>query len=57
MHLITMGLEELKQAHLYIFNNNNDVVPYIVRHEVLVNDTKKHVIVSEQQQGKQFNTN
>jgi len=36
MHLITMGLEELKQAHLYIFNNNNDVVPYIVRHEVLV---------------------
>jgi len=32
-------LEELQQTHLYILNNNNEVFPYIVRHEALVKES------------------
>ena len=32
LHVITSSLEELQQAHLYILNNNNEVLSYIVRH-------------------------
>jgi len=35
LHVITPNLEELKQAHLYILNNSNEVVLYIVLHEAL----------------------
>jgi len=43
MHVITPGLEQLKQSHLYILNNNNEIMPYIVHHEALVkeNNPKK----------------
>jgi len=32
-------VEDLHQAHLYILNNCNDVLPYIVRHEGLVKES------------------
>ena len=35
LHVITPSLEELQQAHLYILNNNNEVLPHIVRHKAL----------------------
>ena len=51
MHVITPRLEELKQANLYILNNNNEVVPYIVFHETLVKESKpkmtKHRVLKE----------
>ena len=36
LHVITPGLKELQQAHLYILNNINEVLPDIVCHEALV---------------------
>jgi len=39
LHVITPSLEELQQAHLYILNNINEVLPYIVRHEALVKES------------------
>ena len=39
MNVITLGLEELNQAHLYTMNNTNEVVPYIVRHKALVKES------------------
>ena len=38
LNVTTLGLEELNQVHLYILNNNNEVVPYIVHHKALVNE-------------------
>ena len=38
LNVITLGLEELQQVHLYILNNNTEVVPYIVHHEALVKE-------------------
>ena len=32
LHVITLSLEELQQTHLYILNNRNEVLPYIVCH-------------------------
>ena len=43
MHVITPRLEELKQANLYILNNNNEVVPYIVFHETLVKESNPKI--------------
>ena len=34
--MITPSVEDLLQAHLYFLNNSNEVLPYIVKHEVLV---------------------
>jgi len=39
LYVITLSLEELKQAHLYILNNSNEVLPYIVHHEALVKES------------------
>jgi len=39
LHVITPGLEELKQAHLYILNNSNKVVTYILHHKALVKES------------------
>ena len=39
LHVITPSLEELKQAHLYILNNSNEVLPYILHHETLVKES------------------
>ena len=36
LHVITPSLEDLLQAHLYLLNNSNEVLPYILRHEALV---------------------
>ena len=33
LHVITPSLEELQQVHLYIFNNSNEVMSYIVHHQ------------------------
>ena len=38
LHVTTPSLEELQQAHMYILNNNNEVLLYIVRHEALVKE-------------------
>ena len=36
LHVITPSVEDLLQVHLYVLNNNNEVLPYILRHEGLV---------------------
>ena len=36
LHVITPSVEDLQQTHLYVLNNINEVLPYIVRHEGLV---------------------
>ena len=36
LHVITSSVENLLQAHLYVLNNSNKVLPYIVKHEALV---------------------
>ena len=40
----TLGLKELKQVHLYILNNNNEVVLYIVRHKALVKENNPKMV-------------
>ena len=44
LHVITLGLEKLNQAHLYMLNNTNEVVPYIVCHEALVKESNPKMI-------------
>jgi len=39
LHAITLSVEELQQAHLYILNNNNEVLSYIVHHEALIKES------------------
>ena len=39
LHVITQSLEELQQTHLYILNNSNEVLPYIVNHKALVKES------------------
>ena len=41
LHIITLGQEELKQAHLYILNNSNEVVSYIVHQKALVKESNQ----------------
>ena len=36
LHVITPSVEDLLQAHLYVLNNSNEVLPYIVQHQHLV---------------------
>jgi len=36
LHVITLSVEDLLQAHLYVLNNNNEVLPHILQHEGLV---------------------
>ena len=36
LHVITPTVEDLQQAHLYMFNNSDEVLPYILCHEGLV---------------------
>ena len=38
LHVITPSLEELQQTHLYILNNSNEVLLYILLHEALVKE-------------------
>ena len=33
LHVITPSVEDLLQAHLYVLNNSNEVLPYILKHE------------------------
>ena len=39
LHVITPSVEDLQQAHLYVLNNNNEVLPYILQHEGLVKES------------------
>ena len=39
LHVITLSLEDLQQAYLYILNDNNEVLPCIVRHKDLVKES------------------
>ena len=39
LHVITLSLEDLQQAHLYMLNNSNEVLPYIVHDEGLVKES------------------
>jgi len=39
LHVITPSVEDLQQAHLYVLNNSNEVLPYILRHEGLVKES------------------
>jgi len=36
LHVIAPSVEDLLQAHLYVLNNSNEVLPYILQHEGLV---------------------
>ena len=53
LHVITPSLEELQQAHLYMLNNNNEVLSYIVCYEALVKESNpkltKNRMLKEQQ--------
>jgi len=31
LHVITPSVKDLQQAHLYVLNNSNEVLPYILR--------------------------
>jgi len=44
LNVITRGLKELNQVHLYILNNTNEVGPYIVHHEALVMESNPKMI-------------
>ena len=39
LHVITLSLEELQQSHLYILNNSNEVLAYIIHYEALVKES------------------
>ena len=39
LHVITSGLDKLQQTHLYVLNNSNEFLLYIVRHEALVRES------------------
>jgi len=39
LHVITPSVEDLQQAHLYVLNNSNEVLPYILHHEGLVKES------------------
>ena len=43
LYVITPSPEELNQTHLYILNNSNVVIPYIVRHESLVKESNPKI--------------
>ena len=36
LHVITPSLEDLLQTHLYVLNNSNELLAYILKHEALV---------------------
>jgi len=38
LHVITQSVEDLQQAHLYVLNNSNEVLSYILHHEGLVKE-------------------
>jgi len=44
LHVITPTVEDLQQAHLYVLNNNNEVLPYILWHEGLVKETNPKML-------------
>ena len=39
LHVIAPTVEDLQQTHLYVFNNSNEVLPYILCHEGLVKES------------------
>ena len=39
LHVITPSVEDLQQAHLYVLNNINEVLSYILHHEGLVKES------------------
>jgi len=39
LHVITPTVEDLQQAHLYVLNNNNEVLSCILQHEGLVKES------------------
>ena len=41
LHVITLSVEDLLQAHLYVLNNSNEVLSYIVQHQHLVKQSNK----------------
>ena len=41
--MITPSVEDLLQAHLYVLNNSNEVLPYILQHEALVKQNNQKI--------------
>jgi len=39
LHVITPSVEDLQVAHLYVLNNSNEFLPYILHHEGLVKES------------------
>ena len=44
LHVITPIVEDLQQAHLYVLNNNDEVLPYILRQEGLVKENNPKML-------------
>ena len=44
VHVITPNIEDLQQAHLYVLNKSNEVLPYILRHEGLVKESNPNFL-------------
>jgi len=44
LHVITPSVEDLQQAHLYVLNNSNEVLPYKLRHEGLVKESNPRML-------------
>jgi len=44
LHVITPSVEDLQVAHLYVLNNSNEVLPYILRHEGLVKESNTKML-------------
>ena len=44
LHVITRVVEDLQQAHLYMLNNSDEVLPYILHHEGLVKESNPKML-------------
>ena len=53
--VVNMGLNELNQAHLYILNNTQEVIPYIAAHKEFLKDN--HPKMSKKQLLQEHNNN
>ena len=44
LHVITPSVEDLQQAHLYVLNDSNEVLPFIFRHKCLVKESNPKIL-------------
>jgi len=44
LHVITPSVEDFQVAHLYVLNNSNEVLPYILHREGLVKESNPKML-------------